>query len=100
MLKHIVMWKFKDEAEGKTRAENCRLVKERLEALPAKISLIRKLEVGINEFPSPMSADLVLLTEFATKEDLDSYAVHPDHVKVSEYVGKVRLERIVADYIV
>ncbi len=100
MLKHIVMWKFKDEAEGKTRAENCRLVKERLEALPAKISLIRKLEVGINEFPSPMSADLVLLTEFATKEDLDSYAVHPDHVKVSEYVGKVRLDRIVADYIV
>lgn len=100
MLRHIVMWKFKDEAEGKTRAENCRLVKERLEALPAKISLIRKLEVGINEFPSPMSADMVLITEFASKEDLDSYAVHPDHVKVSEYVGKVRLDRIVADYIV
>ena len=26
MLKHIVVWKFKDEAEGKSRAENCALV--------------------------------------------------------------------------
>ncbi|HNY18118.1 MAG TPA: Dabb family protein [Treponemataceae bacterium] len=100
MLKHIVMWKFKDEAEGKSKAENCRYVKERLEALPAKISIIRKLEVGINEYPSPAAADMVLVTEFASKEDLDSYAVNPDHVKVSEYIGKVRLDRVVADYIV
>lgn len=33
MLKHIVVWKFKDEAEGKSRAENCALVRERLLAL-------------------------------------------------------------------
>jgi len=98
MLKHIVMWKFKEEAEGKSREENCRYVKERLEALPAKISFIKKLEVGINGFESAMASDLVLITEFSSKEDLDLYAVHPEHVKVSDYVTKVRSERTVVDY--
>ena len=34
MLKHIVMWKFKD-SEGKTKDENIEIVKTGLEALPA-----------------------------------------------------------------
>lgn len=98
MLKHIVMWQFKDEAEGKTRAENCQFIKKMLEALPAKIPFIRKLEVGINEYPSSMSSDMVLYIEMDTKADLDLYAMHPEHVKVSEYVGKVRTSRSVVDY--
>lgn len=99
MLKHIVMWKFKDQAEGKTREENCRFIKERLEALPSSISVIRSLEVGINAYPGPMSADMVLITEFESKDDLDLYAVHPEHVKVSDYVAKVRDSRSVVDYL-
>lgn len=98
MLRHIVMWQFKDEAEGKTRAENCALIKSKLEALPARISFIRKLEVGINAYPSSMASDMVLITEFDSKDDLDLYAVHPEHVKVSDYVGKVRVSRTVVDY--
>ncbi len=98
MLKHIVMWQFKDEAEGKSKTENCLHVKKLLEALPAVIPFIGKLEAGINEYPSSMAADMVLVTEFATKEDLDLYAVHPEHVKVSEYIGKVRSSRSVVDY--
>lgn len=98
MIRHIVMWQFKDEAEGKTKAENCRIVKAGLEALPVKIPYIKRLEVGINEYPSSMSSDMVLVTEFDSKEDLDLYAVNPDHVKVSEYVTKVRTSRTVVDY--
>jgi len=98
MLRHIVMWQFKDEAEGKTKAENCKYIKTQLEALKSKISFIRRLEVGINEFQSPMASDMVLITEFDSKEDLDLYAGHPDHVKVSDYIGKVRVSRTVVDY--
>lgn len=98
MLRHVVMWQFKDEAEGRTKAENCRHIKQMLEALPAKISYIRRLEVGINEYSSAMSSDMVLITEFDSKDDLDLYAVNPDHVKISEYVGKVRQSRTVVDY--
>ena len=98
MIKHIVMWQFKDEAEGKTRAENCLYIKKLLENLPAQISFIRKLEVGINEYPSSMASDMVLITEFDSKDDLDLYSVHPEHVQVSQYVGKVRNSRTVVDF--
>ena len=33
MIRHVVMWKFKAEAEGKTREENMAIVRERLYAL-------------------------------------------------------------------
>jgi hypothetical protein len=92
------MWQFRDEAEGRTRTENCMHVKSLLEALPAKIPFIRRLEVGINESPSSMSSDLVLVTEFDTKADLDLYSVHPDHMMVSDYVAKVRSARTFVDY--
>lgn len=98
MLTHIVMWQFKDEAEGKTRAQNCVFIKEMLETLPSKIPFIRSLEIGINEYASSMSADMVLISEFDSKEDLDLYAVHPEHVKISEYVAKVRSNRMVCDF--
>ncbi len=97
MLKHIVMWKFKDEAEGKTRAENCAHIKGMLEALPAVMPFIRSLEVGMNAYPGPMSSDMALIIEFDSKEDLDLYAGHPDHVKISQYVSKVREGRTVVD---
>ena len=37
MIRHIVMWKFKEMAEGATKAENLRKVKSLLEALPDTI---------------------------------------------------------------
>jgi hypothetical protein len=98
MIRHVVMWKFKDEAEGRTRPENCAYIKKMLEALPPYIPFVRRLEVGVNEFSSPMAADMVLLTEFDSKDDLDLYAGHPEHVKVSDYVAKVRESRSVVDY--
>ena len=45
MIKHIVMWKFKDEAEGLTKTENIQKVKSMLEALPQKIDFIREMHV-------------------------------------------------------
>lgn len=98
MLRHIVMWKFKDSAEGRTRAENCAYIKGMLEALIPIIPCIKRLEVGINEFPGDMASDMALIVEFDSAKDLETYKVHPEHVKVSEYVGKVRLSRTVTDY--
>lgn len=98
MVRHIVMWQFADEAGGNGRAENCRKAKEMLEALPAKIPFIRRLEVGINAYPGAGNADLVLVTEFDSKADLDAYAVNPDHLKVGQFITKVRTSRVACDY--
>lgn len=45
MIKHIVMWEFKDHAEGLTKEENISKVKSMLEALPEKIDFIREMHV-------------------------------------------------------
>jgi hypothetical protein len=40
------MWRFADSAEGKTRAANMEIVRERLLALPAVIPEIKLMQVG------------------------------------------------------
>ena len=42
MIRHVVMWKFKSEAEGKTKEENMTLVRDALYALVPIISEIKK----------------------------------------------------------
>ena len=99
MVKHIVMWKLKDFAEGKSREENIQYIKSMLEALPHIIKEIKFIEVGANIYDDK-TYDAILYSEFDTVEDLGVYQNHPEHKKISEYVGKVREGRIVGDYIV
>ena len=98
MIKHIVMWKFKEEAEGKTKQENMDIVRDRLYALPAIIPEIKKMEIGFDVKHTDMSADLALLTEFDSLDTLKTYAEHPDHQLVSKYVRKVIESRVVIDF--
>ncbi len=98
MLKHVVMWRLKESAEGRTKAENALYIKEILELLPYKIKEIKNLEVGINILNAPPSYDLVLIVGFANMLDLQTYQAHPEHVKVADYVLKVRDTRAVVDY--
>ena len=100
MLKHIVMWKLKEFAEGKSKMENAKEIKSRLENLKGKINEIDVIEVGININNSVQSYDVVLYSEFKDEDDLERYQKHPEHVKVGEFIGKVREDRVVADYIV
>ena len=98
MIKHIVMWKFKEEAEGKTKQENMDIVRNRLYSLPAIISEIRRLEIGYDIKHTDMSADLALITEFESMQTLETYKNHPDHQAVSKYVRKVIEDRVVIDF--
>lgn len=98
MIKHIVMWKLKEEALGKSKKENALLIKDKLEALRGQIPEILDLEVGIDFLESEQSYDIVLVSTFASKEALDIYQKHPKHVEVGAFVGEVRLARTVVDY--
>lgn len=98
ILKHIVMWKFKDEAEGRTRTENAQWMKEHLEALVGKIPELLSAEVGINIKESEAAYDAVLTATFRSMRDLDTYKNHPLHQEISSYCKKVRISRVVADY--
>jgi hypothetical protein len=93
------MWKFKEFAENNGKLENMNIIKSRLEALVGKIPEIKKLEVGININKSPAAFDMTLYSEFENEEALEIYQKHPEHVKVSEFVTRVRDDRAVVDYI-
>ena len=100
MLKHIVMWKLKDHAEGKTRDENAIIMKGMLEALKDKIPEIQFLEVGPNVDPTDAAYDIVLYSEFMDKAALSVYQDHPEHLKVADFVSRIREHRVLVDYLV
>ncbi len=99
MIKHIVMFKLADEAEGKTRAENTLIIKEKLEALKDMIPVIRKIEVKVNlAKASDRNYDIILDSEFDSLDDVSKYASHPEHVKVGTYIAKIATARAAIDY--
>jgi hypothetical protein len=87
MIKHIVMWKLKEVSECGDRIQNAKKMKHELEALKTKIPQIRHIEVGINNIASDASYDIVLYSEFANEQDLETYQKHPEHLKVAEFIG-------------
>jgi hypothetical protein len=98
MIKHIVMWRLFDFADGNSKKENALKLKEMLLSLPAKIPEIKKMEVGINVDRTDAASDVVLYSEFDSLEDLKAYQKHPQHQKVMEFLNKVRSEKRVVDY--
>ncbi|MDQ1245328.1 MAG: hypothetical protein QG565_1669 [Campylobacterota bacterium] len=95
MIVHIVMFKFKDE----NKSSNIEEVTKRLNALVELIPTLKSMEVGVNFTVSDRAFDLSLYSTFETKEDLDAYAVHPEHLKVVELIRSVTVESKVVDYI-
>ena len=98
MVKHIVFWKLKEEANGMSKAENAAAIKQKLEELNGKIEGCIKLEVGFDFLHSVESADVVLYIEFEDKAALDFYANHPLHKAVMPFIAEARSERRVVDY--
>lgn len=98
MLKHVVMWRYKDGAEGKSSLEHAQWMKSHLEALVGVVPEIQSLEYGIDEMATPTSYHGVLTVVVADAEALKRYANHPEHLKIVEYAGKVTESRVVVDY--
>ena len=92
MIKHIVMWKFKDNEE-----ENMKIFLDGLNKLKEIIPEIKSMETGININPKN-EYDASLISEFETMEDLEKYKNNPEHIKVSALCKKIRIDRQAIDY--
>ncbi len=97
MVKHIVLFKLKDEVSADEKLAAMNNFKAAIEALPAKIPVIRKIEVGLNMNPSE-TWNIALYSEFDTLDDVKSYAVHPDHVAAGKLLATVKESRACVDY--
>ncbi|MDD2243562.1 MAG: Dabb family protein [Dysgonamonadaceae bacterium] len=99
MIKHLVLFKLADQAEGKSKSENALIIKKDLEALKDKVSVIKKIKVYINDYKAVSSNyDIILDSEFKSIEDVKIYVDHPDHLIVAAYIAKVRTDRAAIDY--
>jgi len=98
MIKHIIMWKLRESAEGYSKAENAQRMKQQIEAMGDRIPEIKCLEVGINVTASPDAFDIVLYSEFENRDDLQTYQDHPAHLAFKEFIGEIRIEKRVVDY--
>lgn len=99
MLRHLVMWKLKDFAEGYPKEENALLLKHRLESLTGHIAEIRKVEAAINSVNHGSgNYDVMLEIHFDNEEDLNIYQNHPKHVELADWIKNIRLERAAVDY--
>ena len=122
VYKHIVMWKFKEQHNGKSALENARWMKEQLEGLVGVVPELLSAEVGIspaleqaaavpsNAAAAPSNAaavpaqaasgeyDACLVSTFASPEALAAYKVHPKHKAISAYCKEARLKRLAFDW--
>lgn len=97
MLRHIVAWNYKDGFTESENKENAQKVKEELEALKDVVDGIIELKVNINTLSSG-NRDIILNSLFEDEKALDAYQIHPEHVRVSSFVGTVVQNRICIDY--
>ncbi|MBO4384590.1 MAG: Dabb family protein [Clostridia bacterium] len=98
MLKHIVFWRFLDNAEGHTKQENMDIVKDGLLSLVGRVPSLISAEIGQDVLHSGMSFDMCLICTFEDLGGMLEYRDHPEHVKVAGYIAKVKSERAVIDY--
>jgi quinol monooxygenase YgiN len=98
MIKHIVMWRLKEHAEGADKASNARKMKALLDACSAIVPGILKFEVALAQAEFECTYDVVLYSEFESSAALDAYQNHPQHVALKPFVAAVRQERQCMDY--
>jgi len=98
MVTHIVFFKLKESAEGASAAENESVLLEMLRTLPQHIPQIKDLEAGKDFSDSPASYDVGLITRFDSRQDLETYRIHPEHQKVVDFIQKTTSSRAVVDY--
>lgn len=83
MVKHIILWKLKDEYSSKEKLVIKQNIKKSLEGLQGEIPGLIDVKVRIDGLSSS-TADLMLDTTFEDEAALKAYAVHPKHIAAAD----------------
>lgn len=94
MVKHIVLFDFKEE----NKKANIEKAKEMLEGLLETVPTLKGMEIGINFANEDRAMDLSIYTTFEDQAGLEAYAVHPEHLKVVAFIKTVVNGSKVVDY--
>ena len=92
MIKHVVMWKFKESEKEKMQE-----FLNGLKSLEGQIEEIKSMQVGIS-LKEDNEYDAILISEFENMEELQKYKEDPRHVKVSNLCKEIRIKRTAIDF--
>ncbi|MCL2592817.1 MAG: Dabb family protein [Defluviitaleaceae bacterium] len=98
MVRHIIARNFKDEFTNAENLENAKKIKLMLESLKDKIGGIVEMKVHINLLQTSNRA-IVLDSLFVDEDALKAYQIHPEHVKVVEFLQLTTTDKICLDYL-
>ena len=98
MVRHIIALTLRDDLPPEQKRESALKIKSLLEGLKETVPGIVEFTVHIDLLPTS-NVDVVFNTVFESPEALAAYQVHPEHLRVSEFVRTVRQERVCADYL-
>ena len=93
MIRHIVMFKIKDEF----KSEIPQLVKN-FYGMKGRIEGMVDLEAGADILGSERSYDLALTCVFDSREAFAAYPTHPVHLTVKKHMHEVRESSVACDY--
>lgn len=97
MIRHIVMFRFRDDVSDPVRKAAREAFKKGIEALPATISFIREVHVGFNINPAE-KWDICLYSAFDTLDEVKAYSAHPSHKAVASALMQYIGERACVDF--
>ena len=92
MIKHVVMYKLRDDCDKDAAVEEIR------QALEALVGVIPGLEVMQIRRTIGGEYDYVLYSEFESQESLTGYKTHPEHLAVKPIVHGYITERVAGDF--
>lgn len=82
MVKHIILWKLKDEYSDAEKETIRQGIKAGLESLQGVIPGLLEIKVNTGRLASS-NADVMLDSTFADEAALKGYSVHPAHQEVA-----------------
>lgn len=99
MVRHIVWWTLKPEADGRSAEENAELMKKAARGLMGRIPGLLSLDISSASLQSStVPLHLVLCSTHTDEEALKGYAVHPLHLECINIMKNVAESRQALDY--
>lgn len=97
MIRHVIMWKFKENYGEDNKDNIMSHVEKMLLALRPIIPAIRYMSIERDVLRSERSFDMIYITKFDSLDALEKYRVHPEHQKVAAYIAQIREAQAVTD---
>lgn len=88
MVKHIILWKLREDLSEAEKTSVKQKIKQGLEGLLGVVPGLLEIKVNIDGRLDSSNCDVMLDSTLESAEALKGYAVHPAHVAVAD--GKVR----------